>query len=129
MVVFSTARNLRATMAVCSIFAIVFGAITMYKNIFGGVLVGRFLKRGRHVWLRALVIPGEDRPEEHTVDLDYDDRSDELAVWLSTGFSILAGVLGLLKLCIDAYQRRRINLGGFVSSPGFGQISYMFKLT
>ncbi|OAL02927.1 hypothetical protein IQ06DRAFT_345903 [Phaeosphaeriaceae sp. SRC1lsM3a] len=56
---------------------------------------------------------GEDRPETHTIDLDYDDRSDEMAVWFSAGFCILAGSLGLLKICVDAYQRRRINLGGF----------------
>lgn len=117
MVVFSTARNLRATMALCSILAIVFGVVTMYSNISGGVLVGRFLRRGRHVWLGVLVMSGEDRPETHTIDLDYDDRSDEMAVWFSAGFCILAGALGLLKICVDAYQRRRINLGGFVGAP------------
>lgn len=89
----------------------------MYKNIFGGVLVGRFLRRGRHTWLQALVMPGEERREMHEIDLDYDDRTDEMAVWLSAGFAILAGALGLLKLCIDAYQRRRVNLGGYVGAP------------
>lgn len=104
-------------MLLCSLLAVFFGVITMYKNIFGGVLVGRFLNRGRHVWLQALIMPGEERQEKHTIDLDYDDRTDEMAVWLSAGFAILAGVLGLLKLCIDAYQRRKINLGGLVGAP------------
>lgn len=111
--VISTSLLLRASTALLSFVLVAIAGVTLYASIDGSILVSRLLQGGWYTWSRVLRMAGEDGSDAHNVKLEY-DTSTEMVVRIAAGGGILAGLLGVSRVCVQEWERRRTRVGGRV---------------
>jgi hypothetical protein len=108
----SSSPILRIALAISSTLLLVFSVVTIYKCSSAAILLIKTLPFGDYALVNVLSMAGSDGPETHMVNLTF-DWSSENFIWVTASIDFVSGLLGLARLSLQEWERRRV-IGGMV---------------